>query len=103
MEAQAKDSYGYTLSDYAKPIGKTRYTFEIFDEDGERIDIRYHDSYADAHSEWSDYPRSERSECIDYVVEFETKQAPYAFEMGVIDPNRDGGKRIAKWREGKNI
>jgi hypothetical protein len=103
MNAQAKDSYGYTLSDYAKPIGKTRYTFELFDEGGERIDTRYHDSYTDAYSEWIAYSRSERSEYIDYVVAFETTIAPHAFEIGVIDPNRDGGKRIKKWRAGEEF
>ena len=91
---------GYTLEEYAKPIGKTRYRFYTYKND-ERDDTFYFDSYEEARLEWSNFSRVERAEVIDYVVEFETNVAPFAFEMGVIDPNT--GKRIAKWREGKDI
>ncbi len=91
---------GYTLEEYAKPIGKTRYSFYTYIND-ERDDTLYFDSYEEAYSEWSSLSRQERAEVIDYVVGFETNVAPFAFEIGVIQPNT--GKRIAKWREGKDI
>jgi hypothetical protein len=96
-----QETFGrYTFAEYAKPIGKTRYSFYTYEND-EINDTLYFDSYDEAYSEWSCLSREEKDEVIHYVVQFETKVAPFAFEMGVIQPNT--GKRIAKWREGKDI
>jgi hypothetical protein len=90
----------YKKEEYMKPIGKVFYSFYIYNEDGERDDILYFDSFQDAKNEYDAYAKHQKEDVIYYNVQFETNFAPFSFETGVVTPN---GKRIAQIREGVSV
>lgn len=107
-EVGQKDSFGYTEEDYNKPIGKTYYTLEDFiDDRNARLGIDgdgetkyfFFDDLEEAREQ---HRQSELRDIvkIEYVIQFDTDEAPYAYESGYINWK---GEKVPTMRKGKGV